>query len=136
VPDISTFNFPSSLDEAFRGKSIFTNKMDEAPPSTPPFVGNFIPPQGQFIASNTFLTFDVIDPDGFRLVLLTASFPSMNIYEVIHDGEAFGPNYNDGNSGRVAIEDGFHFSILRKGGWPTSPTIVPFVIDVFGTENP
>lgn len=135
MPNVDTFNFASGLASGFIGKQAFVLKQEEAPPVTPPVVGNFSPAVGAFIASNQFITFDVTDPEGFRLALIAASFPNLGIYEIIHDGTAFGPNYSDGNSGRSAIANGFHYSILRRGGWPASPTIVPFAIDVFGSEN-
>ena len=107
-----------------------------APPvPTPPTVTNFVPAVGSSIARDQVLQFDVTDNSGlFRRILVAADFPPIGLYEVVHDGGAFGPAYS-ARSSREAIAGGFRYRILRIQGWPVSPTIAPFAIDQEGAEN-
>jgi len=101
----------------------------------PPVISNVTPATGTAIAPTDSLGFDVTDPEGFRLIMLVADFPAIGIREVIHDGLTFSANYSGSANSRVAITNGFQYTILRTGGWPVSPRIIPYAIDVTGAEN-
>ena len=101
--------------------------------STPTIV-NIVPAVGTSISASTPLSFDVTDSSGlFRRIIVVASFPQLRIQEIVHDGDAFGPWYQQ--SIRSTISGGFHYSVLRLGGWPASPTLEAFAIDRSGNEN-
>lgn len=113
------------------------NSQQSAPPTTPPTVSNFSPAVGAPLSSTDQISFDVTDqPLGvFRRIMLIADFPYLHIREVIHDGDAFGPSYSSALNTRVAITNGFRYTIVRVSGWPASPTIAPYVVDAEGFEN-
>jgi hypothetical protein len=102
-----------------------------------PVVSNVSPAPGTAIAATQVLQLDVTDPDGdaFRLIMLIADFAFLGIREVIHDGTSFSQNYSGFGNARTVITNGFHYSVLRVGGWPASPRIIPYAIDVTGQEN-
>lgn len=101
-----------------------------------PSITNVQPPTGSGIGPQQVLSFDVIDPVLFRRILICADFGQLGLYEVIHDGESFSQNYGGTGNARSAIVGGFHYTVLRKGGWPASPRIIPFAEDTTGAENP
>lgn len=104
---------------------------------TPPVVTNISPAAGTAIGAAQSISFDVTDDSGlFRLIMVIADFGLLAIREVIHDGMSFGPRYLASGNGRVAIPGGWHYTVLRQGGWPSSPTITPYAIDLGGGENP
>lgn len=109
----------------------------QLPPVAPtqPVISNVSPVVGEPISDTTILSFDVTDPDAFRLIMLIADFPNIEVREVIHDGNSFSVNYSGSGNARVAIPNGFRYSVLRRGGWPVSPRIIPFAIDITGEEN-
>lgn len=107
------------------------------PPPTPvaPVVSNFSPVVASAISATTPLQFDVTDDSGlFRDLIVLANFASLEIYEVVHADGAFAPNYAV-LSNRSPITGGFHYNVLREGGWPSSPTFVVKAIDLEGSEN-
>ena len=102
-----------------------------------PVISNVTPVAASAIAATQVLGLDATASVAIRLAMLVAYFPNLGIREVIHDGTSFGPNYPaaSGNS-RTVISGGFRYTLLRTGGWPASPTIIPYVVDVAGEENP
>jgi hypothetical protein len=97
-----------------------------------PVVGNVTPAPGTLITRASPLAFDVTDDVALRRVIVCARFVD-GTYEVVHDGDAFAARYVSGST-RVAITSGLRYSIRRSGGWPSSPTIVPFPVDTSGNE--
>jgi hypothetical protein len=101
--------------------------------TTAPVVGSVSPPAGTAIQTTDPLSFDVTDDSGaFRRVLVCVVQDGTT--EVAHDGTSFLGNYAGGSSSRTAISGGFHFVILRDGGWIASPTVRVFAIDLQGNE--
>ena len=82
----------------------------------PPTVGNLNPANGSDIYKLTPIEFDVTDTRALGLVEVQADQATR---EVIHDGDRFLYPYS--GSQRWAIPGGFHFLIVRTGGWVTSP---------------
>jgi hypothetical protein len=99
-----------------------------------PEVSNVSPAPGVAITAQTPVGLDVTDNAGaLRRVLLGVLFTATGITELVHDGDAFvGPYQNA--SARDPIAGGFRYSLLRDGGWPSSPTVRVFAFDVAGNE--
>lgn len=104
-------------------------------PPSPPEISNFIPATGSQITRQQMLQFDVTDFNGFTRILLRATYPNLGVSEVIHDGYQFGYHYSNVGNTFMQIIDGYRYTVLRDGGWPESPIITPFAIDIDGTEN-
>lgn len=102
---------------------------------TPPTIGGFSPAIGSQIQSNQVITLQVNDNGPLRRVILHVKYPSHNIQEVIHDGDSFGLSYQGPSNVQTTIPTGYQYTILRDGGWPESPVITPFAIDITGSEN-
>jgi hypothetical protein len=127
------------MNVGWRARRVARQTFREIPivPAQPgPVVTNISPSVGAGINAQTPLTLQVTSPvlAAFRSIIVEASFPVLGVYEVVHDGLQFGPNYNQLSS-KVPIAGGFNFTILRNGGWPGSPTIVVNAVDVNGNEN-
>lgn len=71
------------------------------------------------ISSTTPIVVDVTQ----ATALISASFPGLSTYEVVHDGTSFAPAYA-ALSSRTAITGGFRYTLLRQQGWPASPRII------------
>lgn len=99
-----------------------------------PEVGNVSPTPGTPIEATTPISFDVTDDSGaFRRVLVAVIMGGSGVPELAYDGDAFlGPYV--ASSSRVVIPDGFRFTLQRSGGWPSSPTVRVFPIDLGGNE--
>lgn len=104
------------------------------PDTTRPTIANISPAAGTTISASQPITFDVLDETAIRRTLVLAKFPSRSIFEVVHDGDGFGPLYDASPNTRTAIAGGHRFTILRRGGWPSPPSIIPHVIDTSGNE--
>ena len=102
---------------------------------TPPIVNNFSPLAGGPLTKFQPISFDITDDLTFRRVLIRADYSSSMKSEVVFDGSSFLVNYLGVSNTTTAISGGFHYSILRDGGWPEGPKIVPYAIDVSGSEN-
>lgn len=101
-----------------------------------PLVSNVSPAVGTAIHATDPLSFEITDTVSFRRILIVADFGSIGIQEVIHDGDSFSQIYTGGSNARTAITDGFAYRVLRNGGWPASPRIIPYALDTAGDENP
>ena len=105
-------------------------------PGIPPTISGISPAAGTAITASTIISFDVLDDSGiFRRVLLAANFPNAGVYEIIHDGDSFGPQYSSPENSISAITGGYHFSVVRYDGWPASPLLRVFAIDREGLEG-
>lgn len=94
-----------------------------------PSIANIVPAPGTPILPTDPVSFDVLAPDGLRLAMIVATINGAS--ELVHDGTSFTPVY----TGRRAVTaDGFHYVINRIGGWPASPTITPYVVDLAGLQ--
>lgn len=100
--------------------------------SAVPVISNMTPTPGTSINSNQVIEFDVTDDTGFTVLVLTLSVPSLGINEVIHSGLAFGVRYSGVENIRTPISFGYHYELVRDGGWPDDITIIPYVVDLEG----
>jgi hypothetical protein len=107
-----------------------------APDLTPPTVTLVSPAMGPGrIQPSTPIVFDVTDSSGsVGRIFVFATTRLGGPKELVHDGSAFEPEYA-ANSVRSAISNGFRYSVLRFGGWPTSHVqIRTWPIDAVGNE--
>ena len=105
------------------------------PHSEDPVVSNVSPAAASAIHPSSFISFDVTDDNNaFAELLIIANFPSLNILEVVYMDGVFSANYQTLSS-RNPIANGFHYSVLRTGGWPASPTFIVKAIDTHGNVN-
>jgi hypothetical protein len=104
-----------------------------------PQVSDVVPTPSTTLTADEAITFKVTDVDvDIHRVFVVVTLPNSGVKEVVHDGDSFGPKYQNvsnylfysGPSSEV-----FNFSILRDGGWPESPTLTVYAIDDTGGEN-
>jgi hypothetical protein len=101
--------------------------------TTPPVVSNFVPAVGTPVTAQQPVQFDVTDDSGqFRRINVHAVYGD-GVEEVVHNGDSFRGYYSTSSS-RVIIAGGFRYTVLRAGGWPSTPRITIFAIDVAGNE--
>lgn len=147
MPDLSNIDFtPSDVYEVgavFRqlGTIDYITAGQEVV-SNGPTLSGWSPATGTAIGKETPISLEVQptapnDGVAMRRVMLLASFPTLGMYEVVHDGDSFSQAYPAalGNV-RTANGFGFTFTVLRKEGWPASPRLVPVAVDVYGAINP
>ncbi len=108
------------------------------PPPTPgiPTIVNLSPALPGPIDITTPISLTALSEAGFERVVLAVSFPTLGLYEIIHDGDSFTDRYPAtlGNA-RVPVTDGYQFTVLRREGWPASPRLIPFAFDTAGQTN-
>ncbi len=102
--------------------------------AVPPVIANVTPAEGTPLDAMQPVSFDITDDTGlFRRILVTVRYAATGQTEVVHDGDSFLGFYQLACS-RNPITDGYHYSILRDGGWPSSPTLRVFGFDRGGNE--
>jgi hypothetical protein len=107
------------------------------PPTPPaPVIQNFNPGVGVSITSGTILSFDVVDATGQAPVYaaILANFVGNPIQELVYNSVNFNAQYSNASNTITPISGGFHFTLLRNGGWPGSVTLVPIAFSS-GSEN-
>lgn len=108
---------------------------DPPPDSTAPEISNFVPATGSTVEAVDTIQFDITDNlDSFAAVMITVHFEAQGVYEVVHDGTRFGPQYS-GQSTRTAITDGYRFVLRRREGWIGSPVFHAVVVDSSGNNS-
>lgn len=91
-------------------------------------------PLNQALESQASIGIDVTDPDGnLGRVIITARIDAAGVEEVVFQGERFASAYA-ARSTRVAIANGFRYTISRSAGWPGSPSIDVYAVDATGSE--
>jgi len=149
VPDLSNIDLQGANDVYDVGQprvqlgfvdAVFIAAVDVI--SNAPTLSGWNPPLGSAVSKRQTISFTVTptapnDLLPMRRVLLLASFPPLNLYEVVHDGDAFSQAYPTslGNV-RTANGLGFDFTVLREEGWPASPRFIPVAVDVYGAITP
>jgi hypothetical protein len=106
--------------------------------SDKPEVEYTYPVAGATLAEDDAIEFTVTDAAGNIVrVLVAAWMRADDTHEMVFDGEVFVSQYA-AESTRVAIEDGWAFSVKRVGGWPegTAVTMRAWAVDAAGNiEN-
>lgn len=113
------------------------NVLGDPKDTTAPQISNITPAPGSAIAPNQILGFDVTDNlNAFRRIVVTALYPT-GLHEIVHNGDAFTANYSAGSS-RSNLAGGFHYNVIRTGGWivGSNPTFLVYAIDTDGNEAP
>jgi len=125
---------PVSIDADHEVTLLNLGPALDPPDTTPPVVGSFSPALGGTISPTQPITFEVTDDSGaFRRIIVHAVFAD-GIEEVVHNGLAFRGLYQT-SSQRVLVTNGFRYTVLRTGGWPSSPaTFNVFALDESGNE--
>lgn len=67
-------------------------------------------------ASNTPISFDITDASTFSSIIVMVKLTHLSYTLVVHDGTEFKDPFVV-NSSRVAITDGFTYTLLPSGGW-------------------
>jgi hypothetical protein len=96
-----------------------------------PLITNLLPVDGTEITPGTHISFDVTSDVDIVLISVSVLYLQTGASESIWDGDAFAPNFVTG-SARTPIANGFHYDVVRRGGWPLSPTIVANMADANG----
>lgn len=105
--------------------------------STAPVIQNVTPTPGlipgtRAQAAVTPIEFDVIDlAPGLRLVAVSIKFANEEDTAVVHDGTRFLGRYAS-LSTRTSITNGYHYSMLRAGGWSGNFQLWAYAIDQAG----
>lgn len=107
------------------------------PANAAPVISNVSPAAGTGLAQSGHVSFDVTDDSGLlRRVGIKAEFFSETtviLRELPWDGDTFDPLYT--GSTVAAIAGGYHFDLVRLGGWPVVPAITVYAIDQQGAES-
>lgn len=102
--------------------------------TTPPVV-TLVSPLDRRVDPGEALVFDVTDNIGaFARIVFAVAFPSLGVTELVHDGAVFVDAFTAGST-RVAISNGWRYSLTRSGGWPASPRARVFVTDSSGNNE-
>ena len=101
-----------------------------APPA--PVIANVSPAAGTAIDPNTPIEFDLTSSAAIRLTLLRVKYAASGRREIVIDDDGFTPEFSA--STRTAISGGYHYTLRRTGGWPSAPTLIPDVVDTYGSE--
>lgn len=100
----------------------------------PPVVDNFDPPKGATIERTERISFDVTDDSGlFARILVAVSYDGIGDTDLVHDGDRFTAVYAT-RSSRVAIPNGYRYTIGHVSGWPSAPRVRIFPVDAEGNE--
>lgn len=91
-----------------------------------PVIHNLVPANGANVYKNTFIEFDITD--GFPVVLTEIQVDQGPVREVVYDGSAFVSPYQ--GSQQTTITGGYHYVIIRYGGWITSPVFRVIALDI------
>lgn len=98
-------------------------------------ISTVVSPASGVLDAQGAIVLDVTDTDSaLRRVFLVMRIPALGLEELVHQGDRFTPTYA-ARSTRVAIADGFRYTINRAGGWPASPVLDVYPIDVSGQEG-
>lgn len=127
---------PVGQTEDGHGQAPAFELADPIPPDVVvPVIGNFVPPLGTVLNSQQPISFDVTDNSGQLLRVIVHAVFSDGVVEVVHDGDNF-RGYYQIDSTRILIANGYRYTALRFGGWPSSPaTFNVFAIDASGNET-
>lgn len=127
--------YTQSFEPSFVAKRIDSHSwgVTPLPPVVPPVISNYSPTPGDPIYLDTPIEFDVTDNVGLTSVIIEAEFSGISGVEGVFNGTDFAAPYLAG-SVRSTITGGFHFYLLRTGGWPGSLTLTAHAFD--GAQAP
>jgi hypothetical protein len=97
-------------------------------------VVTLVSPLTGFVEAFQAVVIDVTDNVGLGRVFVVADMPGSGREELVYRGDRFTAQYA-AQSTQVAIAGGFRFTIKRSAGWPSSPTLVAYAVDLTGTTE-
>ncbi len=94
-----------------------------------PTVINFEPPEDTPIQPATALAFDVMFTTTIVAITITVFYRHTGVVEeVYNERDGFSANFSPNGlflgSSRESISGGWHFTIRRRGGWYSAPSII------------
>jgi hypothetical protein len=104
---------------------------------TAPIISNVTPTSSTNILKTQIVSFDVTDSESpFRRIIIKMFYDD-GTWDLVWDGDAFGPKFQGASNVRTPIVQGYHFTILMDGGWKigNNPHLTPYAIDTGGNEN-
>lgn len=104
---------------------------------TAPIISNVTPSNATNILKTQIVSFDVTDSESpFRRIIIKMFYDD-GTWDLVWDGDAFGPKFQGASNVRTPIVQGYHFTILMDGGWKigNNPHLTPYAIDTGGNEN-
>jgi hypothetical protein len=104
--------------------------MRAASSDSAPSIANLTPANNQQIQASAAVTFDLRFNTALANAAIYVGYPDQTLEVAYYDG-AFRAPYT--GSTRSTITDGYHFNLVRTGGWPESPSIEVEAVDVFGS---
>lgn len=93
------------------------------------------PSQNTLLSRNTPISLEITSGVPFRRVFIQAKYSGINLWEVVHNGDSFSPNYSNNVNVRASLVNGYSYTLMRNGGWPGAPEFEVFAVDMFGNEN-
>jgi hypothetical protein len=113
----------------------FSVGLPDGVSGVPPTISNYSPAEGSVITAKTPLGFDVTGSvNGLANVALGVRFTGSIVVELAYDGSQFQTLYA-GASTVTSISGGLRFSLLRAGGWPSTPTVLVIAVDAAGNVS-
>ena len=103
--------------------------------SVEPVITNVNPPVGPLAGDRatalaTAVSFDVTDVNpGFGVVLLTIKYTGRDETILVFNGNSFLDKFDNGDTSRVVITDGFTFTLLPTGGWEDTFELFVYAVD-------
>lgn len=105
------------------------------PPDTTAPTVTLVSPSDRQLSASEAVVFDVVDNEGdFARIIFAVAFPSLGTTELAHDGGNFIDAYA-ASSTRIAIANGWRYSLIRSGGWRASPRARVFATDGSGNNE-
>lgn len=117
------------------GTSIFDC---DAPDAVAPVVSAIAPTPGSNIVVSQVISLNITDNlNSFRRILLRSKVVGAGTDEVVHDGDNFTAQYQGPSNTRTSIVNGYHYTVLRDGGWRVGdpPIFTVYAIDTSGNED-
>lgn len=104
---------------------------------TAPIITNVTPASAANILKTQVVSFDVTDSESPFRRIIVKMFYDDGTWDLVHDGDNFGPKFQGPSNTRTGISHGFHLTILMDGGWKigNNPHLTPYAIDTGGNEN-
>ena len=124
-------------DKGYYGDQLLGYNVLGTKDVTPPIITNVTPTNLSNINPLTVISFDVTDSESpFRRIIIKL-FYADGSWDMVWDGDNFGPKFTNGSNVHVTIYQGHRFSIRRDGGWVVGNSVhlTPYAIDTGGNEN-
>lgn len=133
-----TFNAPTVPDqvEVTYGRLRVPFKVPSSSGSAdliPPVV-TLVSPLVAQLEAETPIVVDITDNLGIGRIFLVADMPGSGREELVYRGDRFTSQYA-ARSTQASIPGGVRLTIRRSSGWPSSPTLVAYAVDLSGNTE-